>query len=117
MAPKSVYGSIIEVKNAEIVWRTITTKPCLIIEPKRVRDSVFDLERTIAGLPLFEQRCPLQKPVLGPFCALQIVFQKKKKKKCDSSLCKIVLKQYFDLNFSRLKVKQEPKFREYDICW
>ena len=43
------------------------------------------------------------------------VSKEKETKKCDSSLCKIVLKQYFDLNFSRLKVKQEPKFREYDF--
>ena len=99
MAPKSVCGSIIEVKNAEIVWRTIRTKPCLIIESKRVRDSVSDLERTIAGLRLFEQTCPLRKPDLGHFGTLQIVFQKNKKKKCDSSSRKIVLKQYFDLNF------------------
>ena len=34
---------------------------------------------TIVGLPGFEQRCPLQEPVLGHFGALQIVFQKKKK--------------------------------------
>ena len=34
---------------------------------------------TIVGLPRFEQRCPLQEPVLGHFGALQIVFQKKKK--------------------------------------
>ena len=37
-----------------------------------------DLEHTIAGLPRIEQRCLLQKPVLGHFGALQIVFQKKK---------------------------------------
>ena len=68
-----------EVKSAEIVWIIIRTKPCLIIEPKRERNSVSDLERTITGLPLFEQRSPLQKPVLGHFGTLQIVFQKKKK--------------------------------------
>ena len=68
-----------------------------------------DLERTIAGLPLFEQRCPLQKPVLGHFCALQIVFQKKKKQRnvIPPYAKYIVLKQYFDLNFSRyLKVSK-----------
>ena len=26
------------------------------------------------------------------------------------------LKQYFGLNFRRLKVKQEPKSREYHVC-
>ena len=38
-----------------------------------------DLERAIEGLPRFEQRCPIQIPVLGHFGTLQIVFQKKKK--------------------------------------
>ena len=42
---------------------------------------MFDLEHAIAGLPKFEQRCPLRIPVLvlGHFGSLQIVLQKKKK--------------------------------------
>ena len=45
--------------------------------------SVSDLGCTIVGLLQFEQRCPIQVPVLGHFGALQniIVFQKQKKHK------------------------------------
>ena len=38
-----------------------------------------DLEGALSGFPQFEQRCPLQMPVLGHFGALQIVFWKKNK--------------------------------------
>ena len=78
--------------------------------------ALSDLKRTIAGLPQFEQRCPLQIPVLGHFAALEIVFQKKKKQRnVIYPLYKIFLKQYFGLNFRRLKEKKEPKSREHDI--
>ena len=77
-----------------------------------------DVEHAIEGLPWFEQRCPLQIPLLAYFGTLQIVFLKKKKetRKCYFSSCKIFLKQYFGLNFRRLEEKQEPKSREYGVC-
>ena len=67
-----------------------------------------DLERTIAGLRLFEQTCPLRKPVLGHFGTLQIVFQKKRKQKMWFLLTKIVLKQYFDLHVAPLAGNPRP---------
>ena len=58
---------------------------------------------TIVGLPRFEQRCPLQEPVLGHFDALQIVFQKKKKQGNVISPYEkyYLIKQYFGLNFRK----------------
>ena len=43
------------------------------------------------------------------------VSKEKETREWNFSLCKIFLKQYFGLNFRRLKVKQEPKSREYDV--
>ena len=43
------------------------------------------------------------------------VSKEKEIEKCNFSSCKIFLKQYFGLNFRRLKVKQEPKSKEYDV--
>ena len=51
---------------------------------------MFDLERAIAGLPKFEERCPLQISVLclGHSGSRQIiVFEKKKKQENVISLC------------------------------
>ena len=43
------------------------------------------------------------------------VSKEKETRKWNFSLCKTFLNQYFGLNFRRLKVKQEPKSREYDV--
>ena len=51
---------------------------CLKITKAEIK-RVTDQKRAIAGLLWFQQRCPLQVPVLGHFSVLQIVFQKKKK--------------------------------------
>ena len=48
-------------------------------------------------------------------CPSNCVSKEKETRKCYFSLYKIFLKQYFGLNFIRLKVKQEPKSREYNI--
>ena len=49
-------------------------------------------------------------------CPSNCVSKEKETRKCYFSLYKIFLKQYFGLNFIRLKVKQEPKSREYNVC-
>ena len=51
---------------------------------------MFDLERAIAGLPKFEERCPLQIPVLvlGHSGSLQIIIFQKKQENVISSYAK-----------------------------
>ena len=49
-------------------------------------------------------------------CPSNCVSKEKETRKCNFSSYKIFLKQYFGLNFIRLKVKQEPKSREYNVC-
>ena len=55
-------------------------------------------------------------PCPGSFWHISNCVSKEKEiEKCNFSSCKIFLKQYFGLNFRRLKVKQEPESKEYDI--
>ena len=65
--------------------------------------------------------CSFSKDVLFKFLSWDIwhtsncVSKEKETRKYNFSLSKIFLKQYFGLNFRRLKVKQEPKSTEYEV--
>ena len=50
------------------------------------------------------------------WCISNCVSKEKETRKRYFSLCKIILKQCFGLNFRRVEGKQEPKSREYNLC-